>query len=51
VIGEVVHWLATSPEADELNGKCIEAQPFCFEHQLLPDWTPKEPPPGPSVRT
>jgi NAD(P)-dependent dehydrogenase (short-subunit alcohol dehydrogenase family) len=50
VIGEVVHWLATSPEADALNGKCIEGQPFCFEHQLLPDWTPKAPPAGPSVR-
>jgi NAD(P)-dependent dehydrogenase (short-subunit alcohol dehydrogenase family) len=50
VIGEVVHWLATSPEADQFNGECIEGQPFCFERKLLPDWTPQSPPPGPSVR-
>jgi NAD(P)-dependent dehydrogenase (short-subunit alcohol dehydrogenase family) len=41
VIGEVVHWLATSPEADALNGQCIEGQTFCRNHNLLPSWTPK----------
>jgi len=41
VIGEVVHWLATSPEADRYNGRCIQGQEFCYNHGLLPDWTPK----------
>lgn len=41
VIGEVVQWLATSPEADRYNGQCIEAQNFCHNHSLLPGWTPK----------
>jgi NAD(P)-dependent dehydrogenase (short-subunit alcohol dehydrogenase family) len=41
VIGEVVQWLATSPEADQYNGLCIEAQNFCRNHNLLPSWTPK----------
>lgn len=41
VIGEVVHWLATSPEADQYAGRCIEGQNFCHNHKLLPGWTPK----------
>jgi NAD(P)-dependent dehydrogenase (short-subunit alcohol dehydrogenase family) len=41
VIGEVVHWLATSPKAHALNGQCIEGQTFCRNHNLLPDWAPK----------
>ena len=41
VVGEVVHWLATSPDADEYAGRCIEAQRFCRNHNLLPGWTPK----------
>lgn len=41
VIGEVVHWLANSTEADQFNGRCIEGQEFCLERKLLPSWTPK----------
>lgn len=41
VIGEVVHWLATSAEADQYAGQCIEGQTFCRNHNLLPGWTPK----------
>jgi NAD(P)-dependent dehydrogenase (short-subunit alcohol dehydrogenase family) len=49
VIGEVVHWLATSREADELNGQCIQGQELCYERKLLPSWTPKRPPTGPTI--
>ena len=38
VIGAVVHWLMTSPEADALNGQNIQAQKLCHERGLLPDW-------------
>jgi len=41
VVGEVAYWLATSPEADALNGKTIEGQDLCRERNLLPSWTPK----------
>jgi NAD(P)-dependent dehydrogenase (short-subunit alcohol dehydrogenase family) len=41
VIGEVIHWLATSDEADKYKGKCIEGQEFCYQNNLLPSWTPK----------
>lgn len=41
VIGEVVHWLATSPDADQFNGRCIQAQEFCLKRRLLPNWIPK----------
>ena len=40
VIGEVVLWLATKPEADQFNGQCIEGQDFCVEHNLVPGWAP-----------
>ena len=40
VIGEVVLWLATKPEADALNGQCIQGQEFCVEHDLVPGWKP-----------
>ena len=40
VIGEVVLWLATRPEADKLNGQCIQGQEFCVEHDLVPGWKP-----------
>jgi NAD(P)-dependent dehydrogenase (short-subunit alcohol dehydrogenase family) len=49
VIGEVVHWLATSPDADALSGQCIQAQEFCYQHKLLPEWTPKADLSGPTV--
>jgi len=42
VIAEVVLWLATSPEADAMNGQCIQGQEFCLERGLLPGWTPRE---------
>jgi NAD(P)-dependent dehydrogenase (short-subunit alcohol dehydrogenase family) len=38
VIGAVVVWLATDPEADRYNGQNIEAQFFCHERGLLPGW-------------
>ena len=38
VVGKVVHWLCTDPEADALNGRNIEAQFFCHERGLLPGW-------------
>ena len=44
VIGAVVAWLCTSDEADEFNGLNIEAQYFCHERGLLPDW------PGPQAQ-
>ena len=40
VIGEVVLWLVTRPEADKLNGQCIQGQEFCVEHDLVPGWKP-----------
>lgn len=41
VIGEVVHWLATSPEADKFSGQCIQGQELCEELNLLPSWKSK----------
>jgi NAD(P)-dependent dehydrogenase (short-subunit alcohol dehydrogenase family) len=38
VVGAVAAWLCTSPEAAGLNGSWVEAQPFCRERGLLPDW-------------
>jgi NAD(P)-dependent dehydrogenase (short-subunit alcohol dehydrogenase family) len=38
VIGAVVAWLCTSDEADAFNGQNIEAQYFCHERGLLPEW-------------
>lgn len=45
VVGAVVTWLATQPEAAEFNGETIEAQFFCHERGLLPGWG------GPTVNT
>lgn len=42
VIGEAVYWLATSPDADKLNGECIQGQELCQELNLLPSWRTKE---------
>jgi hypothetical protein len=33
-----VAWLATEPEAADFNGRTIEAQYFCLERGLYPDW-------------
>jgi NAD(P)-dependent dehydrogenase (short-subunit alcohol dehydrogenase family) len=38
VVGEVVAWLATNPEAAALTGQNIEAQYFCHDKGLLPGW-------------
>ncbi len=38
VIGVVITWLLTDPEAEALNGRNIEAQFFCHERGLLPGW-------------
>ena len=34
----VVAWLATDPEAAELNGETVSAQKFADERGLHPDW-------------
>jgi NAD(P)-dependent dehydrogenase (short-subunit alcohol dehydrogenase family) len=39
VIGKVCVWLLESPEAADLNGRCIAAQPLCSERGLLPGWS------------
>ena len=39
VVGAVVAWLATSPDAAAMNGQNVEAQDFCREHGLLPGWS------------
>jgi len=44
VVGAVIAWLATSPEASQFNGDTVFAQDFCHERNLLPDW------PGPKPR-
>jgi flavin reductase (DIM6/NTAB) family NADH-FMN oxidoreductase RutF/NAD(P)-dependent dehydrogenase (short-subunit alcohol dehydrogenase family) len=43
VVSRVVTWLATSPDADTLNGETIEAQFFCHRHGLLPGWPGPKP--------
>ena len=37
-IGPVVAWLATNPEAADINGLTVEGQYFCLEKGLYPDW-------------
>lgn len=41
VIGEVVYWLASSPDAAKLNGQCIQGQELCKKLNLLPGWHTK----------
>ena len=38
-IGKVCRWLLESPEADRLDGCCIEAQALCSELGLPPGWS------------
>ena len=45
VIGAVVAWIATSPDAVPLAGGTVEAQFVCHERRLLPEW------PGPRPNT
>jgi NAD(P)-dependent dehydrogenase (short-subunit alcohol dehydrogenase family) len=49
VIGEVVYWLATSPEADAYNGECIQGQELCHQRKLLAGWNPKVTLDGPII--
>ena len=44
VVGAVIAWLATSPDASQFNGDIVFAQDFCHERNLLPQW------PGPKLR-
>lgn len=39
VVGAVVAWLVTDPEAQSMNGQNIEAQDFCRERNLVPGWS------------
>jgi NAD(P)-dependent dehydrogenase (short-subunit alcohol dehydrogenase family) len=43
VIGAVAAWLATAPEARELNGQWVEGQELCAERNLLPGWSSPSP--------
>ncbi|HVW43877.1 MAG TPA: SDR family oxidoreductase [Amycolatopsis sp.] len=43
VVGAVVAWLASAPEAAELNGQTIFAQRFCVERDLLPGYPGAKP--------
>ncbi len=43
VVGAVVAWLATSPDAPAYSGKTIEAAFFCHERGLLPGWEGPQP--------
>jgi NAD(P)-dependent dehydrogenase (short-subunit alcohol dehydrogenase family) len=43
VPGAVVAWLASAPDAAQLNGLTITAQRFALEHGLHPDWRPPKP--------
>jgi NAD(P)-dependent dehydrogenase (short-subunit alcohol dehydrogenase family) len=38
VMGKVVRWLCTEPDAEQYNGHNVEAQYFCHEKGLLPGW-------------
>lgn len=40
VPAETVAWLATAPEARELNGQTVFAQRHALKHGLVPDWRP-----------
>ena len=39
VVGAVVTWLVTDPEAAEPNGRNLEAQDVCRSLRLLPEWS------------
>jgi len=41
VPAEVVAWLATAPEARELNGTTVFAQRHCLKLNLVPEWRPR----------
>jgi NAD(P)-dependent dehydrogenase (short-subunit alcohol dehydrogenase family) len=42
VVGSVVAWLATSPDADQYKGTNLEAQFVCAERNLFSDWNGPE---------
>ena len=50
VVAAVVTWLATDPKASQWNGLNIEAQFFCYEHNLLPGWEGPRVGPAPGPR-
>jgi len=39
VIASVVAWFATEPDITEFNGRTVEAQYFCRDRGLVPDWS------------
>ncbi len=43
VVAAVVVWLLTDPEAEQWNGRNIEATFFCHERGLLPGWRGPDP--------
>jgi NAD(P)-dependent dehydrogenase (short-subunit alcohol dehydrogenase family) len=47
VPGAVCAWLATSPDALELNGRTIKAQPFAVERGIVEEWRGDDPPVDP----
>jgi NAD(P)-dependent dehydrogenase (short-subunit alcohol dehydrogenase family) len=49
MMGKVVRWLCTSPEADKYAGVNIEAQYFCHERGLLPGWAGPNRPGGNAI--
>ena len=49
VIGEVVYWLATSPEANAYNGECVQRRGV-HQRKLLAGWNPKVALDGPIIR-
>ncbi len=38
VVGAVVAWLVTDPDAVGPNGRNVEAQEICRAHRLVPGW-------------
>jgi NAD(P)-dependent dehydrogenase (short-subunit alcohol dehydrogenase family) len=49
MMGKVVRWLCTDPEADKYQGVNIEAQYFCHQRGLLPGWGGPKKPGGNSI--
>lgn len=46
VAGEVIGWLADSPDADRFLGRIVHAQAACAKNNLLPGWPPPDRPAG-----
>ena len=41
VTGEVIGWVASDPEAEEMSGQRIFSHKLCKERSLLPGWPPE----------